>query len=37
MSIEKCYPKNMDLVLLVIVGFSNVIALRYSKMDGLDY
>ena len=30
----KSYPKNMDQVLLVIIGFRSGIALTYSKMDG---
>jgi hypothetical protein len=33
----RCYLKNTDLVLLVIAGFRNGIALIYSKRDGSDY
>jgi hypothetical protein len=33
----KCYQKNTDLVLLVIAGFSNGIALTSSKRDGSEY
>jgi hypothetical protein len=33
----RCYLKNTDLVRPVIAGFSNGIALIYSKRDGSDY
>jgi hypothetical protein len=33
----RCYLKITDLVLPVIVGFRNGIALIYSKRDGSDY
>jgi hypothetical protein len=33
----KCFQKNTDLVLPVIAGFSNGIAVTSSKRDGSDY